>query len=224
MTFDFRAKLVICLLAFLLAAVLTNDWVVCAALICTVPYLAAQRLAKAGCLYASAGIFLALLRLISGQSNVGIIVPDVFLFAVIRMLAVMSTAHAVISTPPGEVTAALTALRLPQTIALPIAFMLRFLPTVRGEFAAVFAAMRLRGLFSLKRPLRAMEYMLIPLIIRSSRTADALAASAELRGVAFPGRHTSRRSVHFTTADWVACGIALVITGLLICVNEQVSI
>ena len=84
--------------------------------------------------------------------------------------------------PPGEVVAVFKKIHAPDGIALPVTFMLRFFPTVRSEFSDVFASLRLRKLLSWKHPLDAMEYIVTPVIFRSSRIAEELAASAESRG------------------------------------------
>ena len=76
--------------------------------------------------------------------------------------------------------------------------MLRFFPTVRSEFSDVFSSLRLRKLLSWKHPLDAMEYIVTPVIFRSSRIAEELAASAESRGISNPGKHTCRRKIEFT--------------------------
>lgn len=85
----------------------------------------------------------------------------------------------------------------PNGIALPVTFMLRFFPTVRSEFSDVFSSLRLRKLLSWKHPLDAMEYIVTPVIFRSSRIAEELAASAESRGISNPGKHTCRRKIEF---------------------------
>ena len=91
-------------------------------------------------------------------------------------------AQPVIGMPPGEVVAVFKKIHAPNGIALPVTFMLRFFPTVRSEFSDVFSSLRLRKLLSWKHPLDAMEYIVTPVIFRSSRIAEELAASAESRG------------------------------------------
>lgn len=114
--------------------------------------------------------------------------------------------------PPGEVVAVFKKVHAPDGIALPVTFTLRFFPTVRSEFADVFASMRLRKLLSWKHPLDAMEYIITPVIFRSSRIAEELAASAESRGIANPGKHTCRRQISFQKKDGVMCVIAFCVT------------
>lgn len=208
--FDFRAKLAVFISAFLLAALLTHDFTVCAALAMMTLYLSVQHFTRTGLIYLLIGLVIALLRRLSGENGITILMPDMFLFAVLRILLVLMAACPMILMPPGEAIAALFKMHCPKFFALPLTFMLRFAPTVRNEFRAVFAAMHLRGLISVAHPLRTFEYTLIPIIVRSSKIADELAASAELRGIENPGPHSCIRRIVLTRKDIALIGIAVI--------------
>lgn len=137
--------------------------------------------------------YFIVLRLLSGGQGITILMPEMFLFMVLRILMMVMAAQPVIGMPPGEVVAVFKKIHAPNGIALPVTFMLRFFPTVRSEFSDVFSSLRLRKLLSWKHPLDAMEYIVTPVIFRSSRIAEELAASAESRGISNPGKHTCRR-------------------------------
>jgi ABC-type cobalt transport system, permease component CbiQ and related transporters len=201
--FDFRAKLVVFFAAFLLAALLTHDPAVCTAIILMTIYLAVQHFTKAGLIYLLIGLGVALIRWFSGGNGISVLMPDMFLFAVLRILLVLMAAYPMIMMPPGEAVAALFKMHCPNYFALPLTFMFRFAPTVKDEFSAVFSAMRLRGLISMAHPLHTFEYTLIPIIIRSSKIADELAASAELRGIENPGPHSCLRRIEMTRKDFL---------------------
>lgn len=213
--FDFRAKLAVFISAFLLAALLIHDLIVCAAMILMAFYLTVQHFTRPGLIYLLAGLAVAFLRWISGENGVTILMPDMFLFAVLRILLVLMAAVPMILMPPGEAVAALFKIHCPKFFALPLTFMLRFAPTVGSEFRTVFAAMRLRGLLSAAHPLHTFEYTLIPIIVRSSKIADELAASAELRGIENPGPHSCIRHIVMTRDDWFLIGAAA--AAVLIC-------
>ena len=132
-------------------------------------------------------------------------------------------AQPVIGMPPGEVVAVFKKIHAPDGIALPVTFMLRFFPTVRSEFSDVFASLRLRKLLSWKHPLDAMEYIVTPVIFRSSRIAEELAASAESRGISNPGKHTCRRKIEFQKRDWIMCVIAVCVTVLYFMLERTVA-
>ena len=57
----------------------------------------------------------------------------------------------------------------------------------------------LRGLLSLRHPLRTAEYVITPVIFRASRIAEELAASAESRGISNLCPHTCRREIVLDT-------------------------
>lgn len=126
--------------------------------------------------------------------------------------------------PPGEVVAVFKKIHAPSGIALPITFTLRFFPTIRSEFADVFSSLRLRKLLSWKHPLDAMEYIVTPVIFRSSRIAEELAASAESRGISNPGEHTCRRKLLFRKQDWLMCVIAVAITVMYFVLEGMVKV
>ncbi|MCO7127053.1 energy-coupling factor transporter transmembrane protein EcfT [Sporolactobacillus shoreicorticis] len=198
---DFRAKLAVFALMFVLSALLIHDVSVCLAMLFMTLYLCAQSFYRAGIVYFLTGCTIAFLRSLPGVEGITILLPDVLLFAILRITLVIMAAYAMMRMPPGEITAAFMKMRLPSALALPITFMLRFAPTVRGEFRTVFAALRMRGLLSMTHPLRTFEYTLIPVITRSTVLSDNLAASAELRGISNPGIHSSLRLIRFQKID-----------------------
>lgn len=206
---DFRAKLTVFALMFLLSALLTHDVSICIAMLFMLLYLSMQSFYRAGFLYFFAGVLIAFLRALTGRGGMTIFLPDVLLFSLLRISLVMMAAYAMVRMPPSEVTAAFMKMRFPAALALPITFMLRFAPTVRGEFRTTFSALRMRGLLSFAHPMRAFEYTLIPVITRSAAISDDLAASAELRGIANPGKHSCLRDIRFRTVDSVLILISI---------------
>ena len=129
-------------------------------------------------------------------------------------------AHHVIGMAPGEAVATFKKLHAPESLALPMTFMLRFFPTVKGEFYHVFSALRLRKLLSWKHPINSLEYIITPIIFRSSRISEELAASAECRGISYPGNHTCLRKIQFKLKDYIMTFTALLIT-VLLCIVEK---
>ena len=165
-----------------LVAVLTSDILIYTLLGVLSVYLIIQGFGRQTIKYLIVcGVFIVL-RLISGGQGITILMPEMFLVHGASYFNDGYGGAAVIGMPPGEVVAVFKKIHAPDGIALPVTFMLRFFPTVRSEFADVFAALRLRKLLSWKHPLDAMEYIVTPVIFRSSRIAEELAASAESRG------------------------------------------
>ena len=192
MKFDFRTKLLVIVLTMSLVAVLTSDILIYTLFGVLSVYLIIQGFGRQTIKYLIVcGIFIVL-RLLSGGQGITILMPEMFLFMVLRILMMVMAAQPVIGMPPGEVVAVFKKIHAPNGIALPVTFMLRFFPTVRSEFSDVFSSLRLRKLLSWKHPLDAMEYIVTPVIFRSSRIAEELAASAESRGISNPGKHTQK--------------------------------
>lgn len=222
--FDFRTKLLVIALTMSLVAVLTSDILIYTLLVCLCIYLLIQGFYRQAIKYFAVCCVFILLRLFSGGNGITFLMPEMFLFMVLRILMMVMAAQPVFGMPPGEVVAVFKKIHAPSGIALPITFTLRFFPTIRSEFADVFSSLRLRKLLSWKHPLDAMEYIVTPVIFRSSRIAEELAASAESRGISNPGEHTCRRKLLFCKQDWLMCVIAVAITVMYFVLEGMVKV
>lgn len=88
----------------------------------------------------------------------------------------------------GQLLAALEWAGLPRPAVLAVAVTFRFVPTLLEEYGHIRDALALRrgrGLWR-RNPLRVAEELLLPLLVRSARLADELAASALTRGIEAP--------------------------------------
>lgn len=222
--FDFRTKLLVIILTMSLVAVLTSDILIYTLLGLLGIYQLIQGYGRQTVKYMAVCLGFIVLRVLSGGEGITFLMPEMFLFMVLRILMMVMAAHPVIGMPPGEVVAVFKKIHAPDGIALPVTFMLRFFPTVRSEFSDVFAALKLRGLLSWKHPLDAMEYIVTPVIFRSSQIAEELAASAESRGISNPGRHTCRRNIVFRGRDLVMCMIAVAATAIYIVLEKELIV
>ena len=222
--FYFRTKLLVIALTMSLVAVLTSDILIYTLLVCLCIYLLIQGFYRQAIKYFAVCCVFILLRLFSGGNGITFLMPEMFLFMVLRILMMVMAAQPVFGMPPGEVVAVFKKIHAPSGIALPITFTLRFFPTIRSEFADVFSSLRLRKLLSWKHPLDAMEYIVTPVIFRSSRIAEELAASAESRGISNPGEHTCRRKLLFRKQDWLMCVIAVAITVMYFVLEGMVKV
>lgn len=210
--FDFRTKLLVIVLMMSLVAVLTSDILIYTLLGALSVYLMIQGFGIQTIKYMIICSVFIVLRMLSSGRGITFLMPEMFLFMVLRIMVMIMAAQPVIGMPPGEVVAVFKKIHAPDGIALPVTFMLRFFPTVRSEFSDVFSSLRLRKLLSWRHPLDAMEYIVTPVIFRSSRIAEELAASAESRGIGNPGKHTCRRKIKFQKRDWIMCVIAVGVT------------
>jgi energy-coupling factor transport system permease protein len=108
----------------------------------------------------------------------------------------------------------LKTLRLPVWIYVPLAVMVRFLPTIIDDIRQVYECILTRGyrlhpLNLVTAPRLALRLMLIPLIFRALRSADELGIAAELKGIGAVNRMTLLKTPRFGRADLVMTGITL---------------
>lgn len=220
--FDFRTKLLVIILMMSLVAVLTSDILIYTLLGLLSIYLFVQGFGRQTIKYLIVCCIFIILRLASRGEGITFLMPEMFLFMVLRIMMMVMAAQPIIGMAPGEVVAVFKKIHAPDSIALPITFMLRFFPTVHSEFADVFVSLKLRRLLSWKHPLNTLEYIITPVIFRSSRIAEELAASAESRGISNPGLHTCHRKIAFQEKDFFMCSLVVIITAIYIIMEKKV--
>lgn len=128
----------------------------------------------------------------------------------------LSFAICLAKEPTGSLLASLQAMRLPKAVGIGLAVLLRFFPTIGGEYRAIRASQRFRGIgvgvvHTLTHLPSTVEYILIPLILRTIKAAEELSASMTVRGVRFSGETISYRPVRFTGKDAALCAMAVLI-------------
>lgn len=120
--------------------------------------------------------------------------------------------------PTGSLMAALQAMRSPKAVGIAASVVLRFFPTISGEYRAIRSSQRFRGIgvgvvHTLTHLPSTVEYILIPLILRTTKVAEELSASMTVRGVRFSGETISYRPIHFSWKDGALCVFMMVIAG-----------
>ena len=136
---------------------------------------------------------------------------------VCRLMPVVTVCTFVMSTTTvSEFIAAAEKMHVPRQIVIPFSVMLRFLPTIREESAAISDAMRMRGIaFGRTRggPLALLEYRLIPMVISSVKIGDELSAAVLTRGLGAPIKRTNICKIGFHAQDIayiaISCGLLL---------------
>jgi len=105
--------------------------------------------------------------------------------------------------------ASLERLHLPQPVVIPLAVILRFLPTAFEEDRAIAQAMQVRGLTVRSvGPLAWFEYRTIPLVIATVNSGEELAQAALTRALGAPGHPARLAMVGFTWLDAVILALA----------------
>ena len=112
-----------------------------------------------------------------------------FLGLVHKVYACGMLAGLVISTTKvGEFLSAMAHLHIPKKLTIPIAVMLRYLPTIREDWHYIKDAMRLRDASPtpwgfLKAPAMTINCIYVPLLTAASKTADELSIASVTRGI-----------------------------------------
>ena len=133
-----------------------------------------------------------------------------------KILIPLSFATALAGEATGSLMAALQAMRFPKAVGIAVAVVLRFFPTISGEYRAIRSSQRFRGigvgvLHTLTHLPTTVEYILIPLILRTTKVAEELSASMTVRGVRFSGETVSYRSIRFCWKDAALLALLLAV-------------
>ena len=212
---DFRTKLIVLSGTVFLSATVSKNTVFCMLISFLLLYIAFQKEWKTAVRCSLLLSLVLVLRLYSKGNGLGILIPEMFLFIITRMTAVFMSALPIVKTQPGELRTIFKKLNVHRNFHLPLIFMLRFFPTVKYEFREIIESLRLRGICSWKKPLTAVEYLFVPMIFSASKTAEELAAAAEVRGISAEGDHSSRRLIQFKKSDWLISIITALFCAIL---------
>ena len=130
-----------------------------------------------------------------------------FLGLVHKVYACGMLAGLVISTTKvGEFLSAMERLHIPKKLTIPIAVMLRYLPTIREDWRFIKDAMRLRDVSPtlwgfLKAPAMTVNCIYVPLLTAASKAADELSIASVTRGIENPKPRTCLVSIRMQTGD-----------------------
>ena len=136
-----------------------------------------------------------------------------FLGLVHKVYACGMLAGTVIATTRvNEFLSAMARLRCPRKLTIPLAVMLRYLPTIREDWRFIRDAMRLRDVSPslwgfLRAPAMTVNCLYVPLLTAASRAADELSIAAVTRGIENPKPRTCLVTIRMTAADWVVMAL-----------------
>lgn len=153
------------------------------------------------------------------------IVKNYNLFEGIRVMipVVLFASTFIATTKVSELIAAMYSLKIPRSITITFAMVLRFFPTFSEEIHNIYDAMKLRGIaLSWKnvftRPMLILEAITIPIVMRSASIAEELSASAVTRGIDNPAQRTSFIQLKVHAKDWmVLCFFLVAFVVLFFC-------
>ena len=117
------------------------------------------------------------------------------------------------TTKVNEFLTAMNKAHIPKQLVIPLAVMLRYIPTVCEDWGYIKDAMRLRdvtpSLFGfLKNPVMTVECLYVPLLMAASNAADELSAAAVTRGIENPTPRTCLLEIRFRGRDRIATVLA----------------
>ena len=140
-----------------------------------------------------------------------------FISMVYKVILPAMPADLLSNVPFGKLTAGIRKLHIPSQLQLIAIVMLRFTPTVFYEIKDVKEAMRVRGFLGsastvIKKPIQTLEYAFVPLIMRTIKIADELAASASVRGIESPYKKESYFISKFQVLDYFMVILTLITT------------
>ena len=130
-----------------------------------------------------------------------------FLGLIHKVYACGMLAGLVISTTKvGEFLSAMARLRISKKLTIPIAVMLRYLPTIREDWHFIKDAMLLRDVSPalwgfLKAPAMTVNCIYVPLLTAASKAADELSIASVTRGIENPNPRTRLVNIRMRTAD-----------------------
>ena len=107
-------------------------------------------------------------------------------------------------------------MHLPKGSILSIAVMFRYFPSIKDDLFIIIDAMKLKGLYTSKRavlihPIRTMEFVLVPMLFKSLKTAEELSCAALVKGIENTGHKTSYFDVRLRSVDLIFSFAALAI-------------
>lgn len=136
-----------------------------------------------------------------------------FLGLVHKVYACGMLAGLVISTTKvGEFLSAMARLHIPKKLTIPIAVMLRYLPTIREDWHSIRDAMRLRDVSPtfwgfLKAPAMTISCIYVPLLTAASKAADELSIASVTRGIENPKPRTCLVKIQMQAADFLSMAL-----------------
>ena len=126
------------------------------------------------------------------------------------------------TTKAGEFLSAMSRSHVSQKIVIPVAVMLRYIPTVREDWHFIKDAMKMRDISPflksfLTHPGMTIECIYVPFMMAASKTADELTVASVTRGIENPKTRTSIVQIGFGISDVVvtSCFLTLFLVGQL---------
>ncbi len=131
------------------------------------------------------------------------------------------------TTKVSEFLSAMNRVHAPKKLVIPLAVMLRYIPTIQEDWHYIKDAMRMRDISPsfagfLKHPLMTVECIYVPLMMAASKAADELSVASVTRGIENPAPRTCLVQIRCGFADWVIMAVAVAYLIFELCVQGGV--
>ena len=173
-------------------------------------------------LSAAYGLIAAVMALAEGAGNTTLVIAVVMLSYMAQKFVVLSLLGISLSKLASmqDLLAALQAMGAPQAVLIPCMVVLRFFPTIRRDASHLMESLKTRRVlagrgYALRHPALVCELLVVPLLMRSVRVSDELAASALVRDLGGETRPTMLHSLSFGVRDAVVTALTLASIGVL---------
>lgn len=124
------------------------------------------------------------------------------------------------TTKVNEFLSAMNKAHVSKKVVIPLAVMLRYIPTIREDWHYIKDAMRLRDVSPsirgiMTNPGMTVECIYVPLLMAASKAADELAIASVTRGIENPNPRTCLVQIRFRFKDvlLILCFLSLFIAG-----------
>lgn len=112
------------------------------------------------------------------------------------------------TTKVSEFLSAMNRVHAPKKLVIPLAVMLRYIPTIQEDWHYIKDAMRMRDISpSLKgfitNPSMTVECIYVPLMMAASKAADELSIASVTRGIENPKPRTCLVQIKFKISDGI---------------------
>ena len=168
------------------------------------------------------GLIAAVMALAEGAGNTTLVIAVVMLSYMAQKFVVLSLLGISLSKLASmqDLLAALQAMGAPQAVLIPCMVVLRFFPTIRRDASHLMESLKTRRVlagrgYALRHPALVCELLVVPLLMRSVRVSDELAASALVRGLGGEIRPTMLHSLSFGVKNAVVTTLTLASIGVL---------
>lgn len=140
-------------------------------------------------------------------------------FALNLLPGAMMGYYMVETTRMSDMIASLRKMKTPDFITIPLSVMIRFFYSIKEDYSSIKRAMKLYGLLEVSmffKPIKMVEYRIVPLLMCSSKTADDVAIAAMTRGLKVGQQRSSVSDVKLHIIDYLFFLLAIVLVVLSI--------